>query len=152
MNTDSPSVEPAEIALLKQARLRLTPQRLAILRELMQHDHPTVAQVYDAVRQQFPTLGLATVYATINTLAERGLLRALPFTDAVRYDVNVNPHANLVCTRCHRIRDFAGGDDVLAVLRERASAESGFQLQAERIDLLGLCLDCQEASVGQGRA
>ena len=135
--------EPDEIALLKRAGLRLTPQRLAIVRDLLHRDHPTAAQVYDAVRQQFPTIGVATIYATINRLSEQGLLRALPFSDAARYDANVSPHANVVCTRCNRISDFDACDDLLAALRDRATAQLGFRLQEERIALFGLCRECQ---------
>ena len=142
MCAESAVPELTESGLLKRARLRLTPQRLAVVRELLGRNHPTVAEVYDAVRQQFPTIGLATVYATLNTLTERGLVRALPFATAVRYDVNVSPHANLVCTRCGRITDLDGCNDVLSVLRARTAACAGFQLQEERIDLYGLCGDC----------
>jgi Fe2+ or Zn2+ uptake regulation protein len=143
MRADAAPPAPPEVALLRNAGLRLTPQRLAIAREILARSHPTVSEVFDVVRRQFPTMGLATVYATFNLMAERGLLRALPFADAVRYDANLSPHANLVCTRCRRITDFDGCDDVLAILRERTAAAT-FRLQQERIDLYGLCRDCQE--------
>ncbi|HZS02985.1 MAG TPA: Fur family transcriptional regulator [Chloroflexota bacterium] len=133
---------PPEVSLLRQARLRLTPQRLAVARVLLARNHPTVSDVYDAVRQQFPTLGLATVYNILHALAERGTLRALPFAQAVRYDVNVSPHANLVCTRCGQISDLEGCEDVLATLRERAGRYAGYQLAQERVDLYGLCPRC----------
>jgi Fur family peroxide stress response transcriptional regulator len=136
----APSASP-EVALLRQAGLRLTPQRLAIAREILARSHPTAGEIFEAVRRQFPTIGLATVYTTFNVMAERGLVRALPFADAVRYDANLSPHANLVCTRCGRITDFQGCDDVLAILRERTAGS--FWLQDERIDLYGLCQDCQ---------
>ena len=95
-----------------------------------------MSDVHDAVRQQFPTMGLATVYNILHALAERGTIRALPFAQAVRYDVNVIPHANLVCTRCGQITDLEDCDDVLANLRERAGSQTGFQLAAERVGLL----------------
>jgi Fur family peroxide stress response transcriptional regulator len=133
---------PPEVDLLRQAQLRLTPQRLAVARVLLRRNHPTVGDVYDAVRQQFPTMGLATVYNILHALAERSALRALPFAQAVRYDVNVRPHANLVCTRCSQITDLDDCADVLAALRERAGSQTGFQLAAERVDLYGLCPYC----------
>jgi Fur family transcriptional regulator, peroxide stress response regulator len=143
MRAEAAPPAPQEVALLRKAGLRLTPQRLAIAREILSRSHPTVGEVFEAVRRQFPTIGLATVYATFNIMAERGLVRALPFADAVRYDANLSPHANLVCTRCGRITDFDRCDDVLAILRERTAAAT-FQLQEERIDLYGLCRACQE--------
>ena len=142
--------ERAEARLLKQAGLRRTPQRLAITREALTRNHLTVGEVYEAVRQQFPTIGLATVYATLSTLTQSGLVRALPFAAAVRYDVNMNSHANLVCTRCGRITDLNECEDALSVLRERAAMQVGFQCspqpQGVRLDLYGVCRDCQGGS------
>jgi Fe2+ or Zn2+ uptake regulation protein len=113
--------------LLQGAGLRLTPQRLAIAHEVLAQDHPTAAEVYDAVRVQFPTMGLATVYATLNVMVERGLLRPLAFENAVRFDANVTPHANLICTACGRITDYDGCDDVVRALRDRAAHDEGFE-------------------------
>src|SRR4051794_28606180 len=128
--------------LLQGAGLRLTPQRLAIAREVLVQDHPTAAEVYDAVRVLFPTMGLATVYATLNVMVERGLLRPLAFENAVRFDANVTPHANLICTACGRITDYDGCDDVLVMLRDRAATEAGFELEQHRLDLYGRCAPC----------
>ena len=132
--------------LLQGAGLRLTPQRLAIAREVLAQDHPTAAEVYDAVRDRFPTMGLATVYATLNVMVERGLLRPLAFESAVRFDANVTPHANLICTACGRITDYDGCDDVLLLLRDRAASDAGFDLEQHRLDLYGRCGPCTAAA------
>src|SRR5262245_48967607 len=138
--------ETTATALLQGAGLRLTPQRLAIAHEVLMQDHPTAAEVFDAVRGQFPTMGLATVYATLNTMVERGLLRPLAFENAVRFDANVTPHANLICTACGRITDYDGCDDVLVTLRERAANDEGFRLEQHRLDLYGRCDGCAPTS------
>jgi Fur family peroxide stress response transcriptional regulator len=133
--------------LLQGAGLRLTPQRLAIAHEVLAQDHPTAAEVYDAVRVQFPTMGLATVYATLNVMVERGLLRPLAFENAVRFDANVTPHANLICTACGRITDYDGCDDVVRALRDRAAHDEGFELEEHRLDLYGRCAPCSGGAV-----
>src|SRR3954447_5846883 len=138
--------ETTATTLLQGAGLRLTPQRLAIAREVLVQDHPTAAEVYEAVRGQFPTMGLATVYATLNVMVERGLLRPLAFESAVRFDANVTPHANLICTACGRIADYDGCDDVLGILRDRAASDAGFALEQHRLDLYGRCGPCAAAS------
>lgn len=137
------SSEPARV--LRQAGLRVTPQRLAVAREVMNRQHPTAAEVFDAVHAQFPTMGLATVYATLNTMSRCGLVRPLPFADAVRFDANVSPHANLICTQCGQITDFEGCIDLLAMLRERTQQGAGFALDAERLDLYGKCANCKSS-------
>jgi Fur family transcriptional regulator, peroxide stress response regulator len=133
--------EPARV--LRQAGLRVTPQRLAVAREVMNRQHPTAAEVYEAVHTQFPTMGLATVYATLNTMSRCGLVRPLPFADAVRFDANVSPHANLICTSCGRITDFEGCIDLLGQLRDRTQQGAGFALDAEQLDLYGTCSSCK---------
>ena len=133
--------EPARV--LRQAGLRVTPQRLAVAREVMNRQHPTASEVYDAVHAQFPTMGLATVYATLNTMSRCGLVRPLPFADAVRFDANVSPHANLICTACGRITDFEGCIDLVGMLRDRTQQDAGFALDADRLDLYGTCASCK---------
>jgi len=128
---------------------RLTPQRLAIAHEVLVQDHPTAAEVFDAVRSRFPTMGLATVYATLNVMVERGLLRPLAFENAVRFDANVTPHANLICTACGRITDYDGCDDVLIALRDRAAHDADFRLEQHRLDLYGRCGRCASSSAAR---
>jgi Fur family transcriptional regulator, peroxide stress response regulator len=132
--------DPARV--LREAGLRATPQRLAIVRQVLRRNHPTAGEIFEAVRREFPTMGLGTVYATLNTMSERGLLNVLPVADALRFDANVQPHANLICNQCGSIVDFDECDDVLEQLRERTSAGAGFAFAAERLDLYGLCAQC----------
>ncbi len=134
--------EDSHIELLREAGLRSTPQRLAIVNEVFQRHHPTVGEVYETVRRQFPTIGLATVYNTLRSLTERGYLRELPFGDATRFDVNVEPHTNLVCTRCGRIEDSSDCEDLIREIGNRVANGTGFKPESQRIDVYGLCSRC----------
>jgi Fur family transcriptional regulator, peroxide stress response regulator len=136
--------DPAQV--LREAGLRATPQRLAIVREVLERNHPTASEVFEAVRAEYPTMGLGTVYATLNTMNVHGLLNVLPVADAVRFDANVLPHANLICTRCGTIVDFDECDDVLEQLRDRTARGVGFTFAAERLDLYGTCAACRPGS------
>jgi Fur family peroxide stress response transcriptional regulator len=133
------------IDILRQAGLRPTPQRLAIVREVLLRHHPTVAEVFDSVRAEFPTIGLATVYNTLRSMTERGLVRELPFINATRFDVNLTPHANLVCTQCGAIEDSEECDDLIAALHTRVAA-SAFAPESQRIDIYGTCARCRGAA------
>lgn len=137
-------IRPAADAarLLREAGLRVTPQRLAVAQAVLMSQHPTAAEIFEEVHAQFPTMGLATVYATLNTMSRRGLLAPVAFADAVRYDANVTPHANLICMVCGSITDFDGCQDVLAELRSRTASAVGFSFGAERLDLHGTCAAC----------
>jgi Fur family transcriptional regulator, peroxide stress response regulator len=134
------------IEILRQAGLRPTPQRLAIVAEVLQRHHPTVAEVYDSVRREFPTIGLATVYNTLRSMTERGLVRELPFNNATRFDVNLTPHANLVCTRCGTIEDSEAANDLLVQLQQRVAAGAGFAPESQRVDVYGICARCASAA------
>lgn len=135
-------------ASLRQAGLRLTPQRLAICCVLAADDaHPTVAQLHKQLSAAFPSLSLATVYNTLNTLVQLGLVYELGNAGDGRkhYDPVVSPHANLICTRCHQIRDLA--DRALEAVSQRVAERSGYQMQGARIVYYGVCPACKRRRV-----
>ena|SRR6186997_2268094 len=135
--------EREPFSLLRRAGLRSTPQRLAIVREVYARNHPSVGEVFDAVREEYPTIGLATVYNTLRAMTERGLVHELPFTDVTRFEVNTMPHANLVCRGCGAIEDFELEDDeLMAALRSRVAGMASFRPETQRLDIYGLCRDC----------
>jgi Fur family peroxide stress response transcriptional regulator len=140
------TLDTSHIALLREAGLRSTPQRLAIVDVVFDRHHPTVAEIHETVRRQFPTIGLATVYNTLRSLTERGFVRELPFGDATRFDVNVEPHANLVCRRCGRIEDSDACSDLIAEIRQRVRAGDGFTPEGQRLDIYGLCSQCADTN------
>jgi Fur family peroxide stress response transcriptional regulator len=134
--------DPSEIAILRQSGLRSTPQRLAILREVFSRSHPTVGEVYESVRRQVPTIGLATVYNTLRTMTQRGLVSELPFSSAIRFDANMQPHANLVCRHCGRIEDVEFVPEHLDTMLRHLAHVAGFAPDGQRFDVYGLCQTC----------
>ncbi len=133
---------------LRQAGLRLTAPRLAICRALADNtSHPTAVQLHTQLRDEFPTLSLATVYSTLNTLASLGLVHELGNAGdgQKHYDPFTTPHANLICTRCHQIRDLA--DRALQTVSQRVAEQSGYQIQGARIVYYGVCPACAKRRV-----
>jgi Fur family transcriptional regulator, peroxide stress response regulator len=133
---------------VRQAGLRLTPQRLAICRALADNTlHPTAVQLHAQLRDEFPTLSLATVYSTLNTLASLSLVHELGNAGdgQKHYDPFTAPHANLICTRCHQIRDLA--DRALQAVSQRVAEQSGYQIQGTRIVYYGVCPACAKRRV-----
>ena len=135
--------EAEPLTMLRRAGLRSTPQRLAIVREVFALNHPTVREVYAAVRAEFPAIGLATVYNTLRTMTDKGLVSELPFANATRFEVNTRPHANLVCRRCGTIEDCDLVDqELLDEIQSRVAEAASFRPEAQRIDIYGLCRNC----------
>lgn len=146
METFSPRVLQI-VDTLKQAGHRVTPQRLAILRELADTtSHPSVEAVYAAVKPTFPTTSLATVYKTVALLKELGEAVEIGFGDGSnRYDVRMpEPHPHLVCMVCRRIMDAEL--EPLSHLTESLSRTTGFQILSHRVDFYGVCPECQKAA------
>ncbi len=135
--------ETEPIDLLRRVGLRSTPQRIAIVREVYNLNHPTVAEVYEAVRSEFPTIGLATVYNTLKTMTDNGLATELPFANVTRYEINTHAHANLVCRKCGAIEDCdAVEDELLEEILKRVAAAASFRPESQRLDIYGLCRGC----------
>jgi Fur family transcriptional regulator, peroxide stress response regulator len=139
---------------LKQAGMRLTPQRIAICKLLSETDaHPTAFAIYEQIRAQYPSLSLMTVYNTLNTLVNLGVVNALGGAgdDNVHYDGNTTPHINLACIACHKIIDIASVR--LNDLEGEVASLSGYKVIGTRIVYYGLCPDCQKMEeLGESQA
>lgn len=122
---------------------RITPQRVAIFEFIDGNpNHPSAAEVYDAIKEVHPMVSFATVYKTLEVFVRLGLVSEMAFPDGVnRYDSNPKAHFNLVCTSCRKIVDIS--DDVLINLETRAAELAGFAVKGSRHELYGLCQGCQ---------
>lgn len=132
---------------LRLAGLRVTPQRLAIMRYMKgTKSHPSPEMVYDHLKPEFPGLSPNTVYQTLHSLEEAGLLRRISMEDNVyRYDANVEPHAHLVCRRCGRVDDTNGHlEPLLHELLAKGSASTSWDIIAMDCCFYGYCDDCRE--------
>lgn len=132
---------------LEAAGKRSTPQRQAVCLALVEHGgHPTVADVFERVSQTFPMISQATVYNTIDTLEELGLLQRLEIAnhDHTHYDLDVRPHINVVCRHCEYIADVYL--DSLNGLLDEVSERTGSDLDRNAgVIVYGACPDCRAA-------
>jgi len=127
---------------LRDAGLKATPQRLAILRALDGDEtHPTAQELYDRLRDEFPTLSVATVYNTLSALTRLARCQPLELGGPVRFDPNVTAHDHAVCERCGRIRDV---DLQLLAAETPADQLSGFRVRRVERIYRGLCAQCSE--------
>ncbi len=132
------------IQALKLAGLRLTPQRSAICARLAEsHDHPSAQMIHHDLLPEYPSLSLATVYNTLETLAGMGLVNALGSIgpEGVRYDADTGPHVNLACTRCQQVIDLPSHH--VRHLEEEIQ-QTGYAIKGGRVLYYGLCPACQK--------
>lgn len=80
--------------------------------------HMTAEQVYEALRDLYPGVSLATVYNNLNRLTDEGLIRRIGVEGSPdRYD-RASKHDHIVCARCGRLADRSFAD-LTASLREQ---------------------------------
>ena len=132
----------------RAAGLVLTPQRLTVFRHLAAgHGHPSAEELHAAVRRELPTLSLATVYKTLDSLARLGAVRRVRGGGARgRWDAGLESHHHLVCIECGSVRDVH--DARLDAVKRRAAAlagRHGFAASSHVVDILGRCAACQAA-------
>jgi Fur family peroxide stress response transcriptional regulator len=133
------------VACVRASGLKVTPQRLAILRELASDPtHPTAQELFDRLRPALPTMSFATVYNTLDALAGAGLCAALSLSPgAARFDPNMRPHHHAVCDACGLVRDVPWDAARPPAPEEAAdAAPPGFELRAVERIYRGLCADC----------
>ena len=95
------------LSVLKDRGLKATPQRVAVLRELGKKTHPTMEEMYSGIREENPTISLATVYKNVNLLKERGMVIEINMPNGkMRYDYLSHPHIHLVCKSCGCVEDL----------------------------------------------
>ena len=95
-------------AACRNAGMRMTHQRMEIFREVAQTDeHPDAETIFKRVRERMPTVSHDTVYRTLSSLEEMGLVsRVDPVCGRARYDANCDTHHHFICTRCGCINDI----------------------------------------------
>lgn len=135
---------------LRSAGLRLTAQRLAVYRALLESRlHPTAGALYDHLHAAMPALSRATVYNTLRALVGAGLVYEIGAAGdgTTHYDADLHPHLNLVCTNCGHIEDYY--DPALLHLESAVVAASGYRVKGARMAYYGMCPDCAEATDGE---
>ncbi|MDA8432612.1 MAG: transcriptional repressor [Nitrospiraceae bacterium] len=128
----------------KDFGFKLTPQRLAILGFLEGNtSHPSAEEIDSALSEKFPTMSLATVYNTLETLRQRGLVRELSIDpDKKRFDPNVSPHNHLICMECRRVVDVQENFPLSLGLQDKA----GFDIIGHHVEFYGICPECRRAA------
>jgi Fur family peroxide stress response transcriptional regulator len=134
--------DTSAIEALRNKGYKATPQRIAICRiALNSRTHPSAQEVYTKVKKIHPTVSLATVYKTLEVLADLELVQEINFPRGqARFDSYMNPHINLICLKCGSITDL---DDItVKEITKRVAAVTKFKPTGQRMDVYGICQKC----------
>jgi len=132
------------LAVLQNSGCRLTGPRYFVAEILAQSARALTPQdVYELARQHYPTLGLVSVYRTVEKLEALGLIQRVHQPDKCQaYIAAFSGHEHLlVCSDCGLVEFFKGDD--LAPLVQRVEQESGYHVKEHWLQLFGKCKQCQ---------
>jgi Fur family ferric uptake transcriptional regulator/Fur family peroxide stress response transcriptional regulator len=131
---------------VREAGLKLTPQRFAVLEFLIRTpEHPTADQIGAELNLHFPRASRATIYNTLNALRDAGLIQEVYVDGYVaRYDTNLDEHHHFVCRVCDKLEDVP-----LSAITALPESElgAGYAVENYEIVLRGVCPSCNKASL-----
>ena len=97
----------ASLKQLKEKDIRVTPQRIAVYRTLVQHKHLTAEEIYEKIKTSIPAVSLATVYTVLDLFREKGLISEVYIqADRACFEIRLDAHHHLLCKQCHTIYDI----------------------------------------------
>jgi Fur family transcriptional regulator, stress-responsive regulator len=135
-------VDPDSSQILRDRGLRVTAQRLAVLRAVSDAPHVTADVVTKAVRSELGAVSTQAVYDVLAALTDKGLLRRIqPAGSPARYEDRVGDnHHHLVCRACNRMVDVdcAVGDPPCLT----AVDDVGYEIDEAEVIFWGRCPDC----------
>ncbi len=146
--------------MLKERGLKVTTQRLLVLEVLADHQdqHLTAEDIFEMVREDYPEIGLATIYRTLQLLYEMQLIDRINLDDGCeRYEigelflgVESHHHHHLICRTCGAVIPYKL--DLLDTLEQRVEAETGFHVEDHELKIYGQCKDCWEKEQAEKQA
>lgn len=136
--------------LLRSRGLRMTPQRRAIVAEVMRtQGHISPTAIARKVQGEMPGVNASTVYRTLTLLEDVGVLQHSHLESGAEYHRSEEAHhIHLTCSRC-------GRDDELSLAEANSLADliarhHGFAADLTHFAITGLCAQCAEATASAG--
>ena len=125
---------------LEGSGLRCTPQRYAVMAFLMANgEHPTAAEIFEAVNRVDPRSSRATTYNNLRDLVQAGLVREVAMEGrAARFDAKGMRHHHFICDRCGNVEDIPW----YGVPKPAPSALGKRVLRECELIFRGLCATC----------
>jgi len=125
---------------LEGSGLRCTPQRYAVMAFLMeQAQHPTAAEIFEAVNRVDPRSSRATTYNNLRDLVQAGLVREVAAEGrSARFDAKGMRHHHFICDRCGNVEDMEWYD----VPKPRSGSLGKRVLRECELIFRGLCSKC----------
>ena len=131
--------------ILRNKGLKVTPQRIEILRFLDEHRvHPTADDIYRSLKKTNPSLSKTTVYNSLDVLTKKHVIQCLTISlSEHRYDFGNKMHHHFFCYRCGRIYDLDFSCPNIKRIR-RKIIHDGHRIEEAHGYFRGVCKNCLE--------
>lgn len=143
------SVTPL-LAALDRSDFRVTEPRRAVAQLVAdQPGHFSAADLVTAAGAQRLSIGRATIFRTLDVLADLDLVERIDLPSGEHAYVACEPshHHHVICSRCGRSEDIE--DAGLRAVVSDVARRTGYRIDEHRLELFGLCPACQGAESGQ---
>lgn len=132
--------------LCRARHLRITGQRLEIFRTVAQSKaHPSAEAVFSAVRKKLPNISLDTVYRTLSSMEESGVVFRVGMDSKARFDADWTPHYHFVCMNCGEVYDVFPQPGGCGVQTPSNLNEFG-EVKHVNLQFRGICNRCLKAA------
>ena len=130
------------VAQLRDAGLRVTRPRLAVIEALGQQPHADVDSIADAARAELGTVSTQAIYDALKAFTAAGLVRRIePAGSPARFELRVGDnHHHVVCRSCGAVADVDCAHGNAPCLT--ASNDHGFSIDEAEVTYWGTCPEC----------
>ncbi len=126
--------------LLKEYELKVTPQRMCIVEELMNNGHLSIEELYEKIREKFPSLSLATVYKNIHAMMDKNFIKEVKIPNLKsKFELAKEDHAHIICKFCGRVEDI--NINSKAIINE-VENKSLYKIDETELIFSGICPIC----------
>lgn len=128
--------------------LKVTPQRLAVLKYLRENmNHPTAEKVHSELLNEYPAISLTTVYKTLSSFVEAGMVKELDIDPhKMRFDYIMDPHDHFHCRVCDNVYDIYSDVANMAENFKKKNNMEGHNVDTISINMKGVCKYCEAVS------
>ncbi len=134
---------------LRAQGCKLTTQRRSVLDVLIEHcdEHLSTEEIYAKVKKNYPEIGLATVYRTVQLFEDMGIIDRLNFDDGCsRFELTSGDaehhHHHLICEGCNKV--FEVENDLLEEIESEVEKKYNFKIHDHNLMFYGHCEECMK--------
>ena len=125
-------------SLLENSPLKITPQRLAILKEIQTKGHASIEEIYSSIKEIFPTISLATIYKNITAMQEENIISEITLFEKSKFEIKKEPHAHFICKKCGLVQDLSLEELI------KDEVDKKYPNSQKELYIYGVCQKCKK--------